>query len=57
MDEDKKNQFLFNTVKNYDEDNSSINIKGEFIQSFVLQNKKEDLSVTSGPDLSRRNKS
>jgi hypothetical protein len=52
------NQKLLNTVKKYNEEKKKGNLVDEFDYetSLVLKEKKEDLTIISGPDLSRRNK-
>jgi hypothetical protein len=52
------NKLLYNTVKKYNEEKTKkkINWKTEFGESFILKKKKESLTVSDGPDLSRRNK-
>jgi hypothetical protein len=52
------NKLLYNTVKKYNEEKmkKKINWKTEFSESFILKEKKESLTISDSPDLSRRNK-
>jgi hypothetical protein len=50
------NQLLYNTVKKYNEEKTKVGWKNEFSESFVLKEKKESLTISDSPDLSRRNK-
>jgi hypothetical protein len=52
------NKLLYNTVKKYNEEKikKKINWKAEFGESFILKGKKESLTISDSPDLSRRNK-
>jgi len=50
------NQLLFNTVKKYNEEKTKENWNKEFNEFFILKEKKENLTLSDTPDLSRRNK-
>jgi hypothetical protein len=51
------NKLLYNTVKKYNEEKKTKTVwKNEFIESFILKEKKETLTISDSPDLSRRNK-
>jgi len=51
------NKLLYNTVKKYNDGKKTKAIwKNEFVESFILKEKKESLTISDSPDLSRRSK-
>jgi hypothetical protein len=50
------NELLYKKVKKYNEEATKAGWKNEFSDVFVLEKKKDNLTMTDSPDLSRRNK-
>jgi len=50
------NQLLYNTVKKYNDEKTKIGWKNEFSENYILKEQKENMTLSDGPDLSRRNK-
>lgn len=50
------NKVLFNTVNKYNEEKTKANWKNEFRDVLILKEKKENMKIGGGPDLSRRQK-
>ena len=50
------NKLLYNTIKKYNEEKTKVSWKNEFSENFILKEKKNKLTISDSPDLSRRNK-